>query len=144
MRPSKDEYFLNMAKLTSTRGTCSRREVGCVFVDVHGYVSATGYNGVARGQEHCNEGHECKGSLATSGTNLDWCEAIHAEQNALLQCKNIHEIETAYCTTAPCITCAKLLLNTSCKRIVFLETYPHAASKELWEGAGRAWNHAFI
>jgi deoxycytidylate deaminase len=42
-------------------------------------------------------------------------------------------------TASPCMTCAKLLLNTSCKRIVFLEEYPHSASEGLWVSTGREW-----
>ena len=52
-RPNKTTYFLAMAKLVSTRGTCARRRVGCVLVDKYGLVLATGYNGNGRGQGHC-------------------------------------------------------------------------------------------
>lgn len=76
----------------------------------------------------------CPGAAAASGTNLDGCQAIHAEQNALLQCRDPYQIETCYCTTAPCITCTKLLMNTSCTRIIFLEEYPHSdAASKLWK-----------
>ncbi len=83
--------------------------------------------------------HACSGARAESGTNLDGCGAIHAEQNALLQCRDVWAIETCYATTLPCLTCAKLLLNTSCQRIVYLEEYPHAeAVTTLWRSAGRS------
>lgn len=134
MRPSKDQYFIDMAKLVSTRGTCLRRKVGCVLVNAKGHVIATGYNGVAAGLPHCNDqwfNHACEGATAPSGTNLDSCEAIHGEQNALLQCKDVHEIDTAYVTAKPCVSCMKLFMNTSCKRIVYLEEYPHAKTEEL-------------
>ena len=49
-RPNKTTYFLAMAKLVSTRGTCKRRRCGCVLVDRIGRVLATGYNGNGRGQ----------------------------------------------------------------------------------------------
>jgi dCMP deaminase len=81
----------------------------------------------------------CEGSTSPSGTNLDSCNAIHAEQNALLQCRDVHLIHTAYVTTSPCVTCTKLLLNTSCKRIVYLEEYPQPKAMELWTRAGRSW-----
>src|SRR5574343_657137 len=84
--------------------------------------------------------HACPGAGAKSGTDLDACGAIHAEQNALLQCHDVHEIHTAYITTSPCMTCTKLLLNTTCERIVFLESYAHAdAARRLWEKASRQW-----
>lgn len=139
MRPDRDAWAMGMAVITAQRRTCIRRAVGCVLLNQRGHVLATGYNGVAAGQPHCNEGCPCSGANSLSGTNLDGCNAIHAEQNALLQCSDVWQIHTAYTTTAPCITCCKLLLNTSCQRIVFLEDYTHMAAKELWESTGRTW-----
>lgn len=137
MRPTKDEYFLSIARLVSTRGTCKRRQVGCVLVNKRGHVLATGYNGVAMGQPHCLD-KPCAGADCISGTGLELCEAIHAEQNALLQCRDVWEIETIYCTIAPCVTCVKLLLNTGCERIVFADDYAHSnKSQSLW--GGRIW-----
>ena len=78
--------------------------------------------------------HECADSASLSGLNLDACEAVHGEQNALLQCRDVFAIDTAYVTTSPCLTCVKLLLNTSCQRIIFAEPYAHdAPARELWE-----------
>lgn len=139
-RPTTDDYFLAMAVLVSARGTCVRRRVGCVLVNSHHHVLATGYNGVAAGLPHCLTSPCNGGSTMPSGTGLDACEAIHAEANALLQCRNSQEIETCYCTTAPCIHCVKLLMNTSCKRIVFIDDYPHSsASKRLWMQVNGQW-----
>jgi dCMP deaminase len=138
MRPSVDNYFIDMAKLVATRGTCIRRKVGCVLVNKRNHVIATGYNGVAAGFTHCLD-HPCPGADQPSGSGLDMCEASHAEQSALLQCRDVYEIHTLYSTTSPCIQCIKLLLNTSCQRIVFAEEYPHGISKQLWLSAGREW-----
>ncbi len=135
MRPDIDTYFLKMAQLVSTRGTCHRRKVGCVLVDKHNFVIATGYNGRPSGFPHCEGKNKCKGAISTSGQNLEQCEAIHAEQNALLQCKDTQNIVTAYVTAFPCVTCTKLLLNTSCKRIVYIEDYP--GGQNLWIKSGR-------
>jgi dCMP deaminase len=168
VRPSKDQWAIELAQVTAKRATCLRRQVGCVLVNARGHVLATGYNGVARGQEHCNEitgfnyiyergidktkpltgqhtgvvhlyGHACPGANSPSGTNLDGCQAIHAEQNALLQCRDVYAIHTCYVTASPCITCVKLLLNTSCEKIVFTEEYPHKAAQELWVKSDRIW-----
>jgi dCMP deaminase len=173
MRPDRDEYFLRMAELVATRSTCLRRHVGCVLVNARGHVLATGYNGVAAGLPHCNQEtktfqlgqviecnepggisrvvypsfeyeHMCPGANSPSGTNLDGCEAIHGEENALLQCRDVWEIETCYCTTAPCFSCLKKLMNTSCSRIVFLDDYPQSIkSKDLWLRSPneRKWMH---
>ena len=135
-RLSKDEYFSRMADLVSKRATCKRRAVGCVLVSAAGHVLATGYNGVPAGSTHCID-VPCPGSQFASGTGLDACEAIHAEQNALLQCKDVSLIYTAYITTLPCMTCAKLLMNTGCKRIVYGQEYPQQEAKEFWKKNGR-------
>lgn len=139
MRPTKDDWAMQLAVITATRATCCRRKVGCVLTNARGHVIATGYNGVAAGLPHCNENHPCEAANAPSGTNLDGCGAIHAEQNALLQCKDVYDIDTCYVTASPCVTCTKLLLNTSCRHIVFLEAYPHNSPQTLWRGAGREW-----
>lgn len=153
MRPSRDEWAMKLALLTAQRTTCCRRAVGCVLLNARGHVLATGYNGVAAGLPHCNERdqfhptgfpHACSGATAPSGTNLDGCQAIHAEQNALLQCKDIYQIHTAYVTASPCMTCVKLLLNTSCERIVYVEEYPHSEAGKLWTGAGRSWEQLLV
>lgn len=141
---------MELALLTAKRATCLRRQVGCVLLNQRGHVLATGYNGVAAGQPHCNQYDHfhpigfpdaCTGAHAPSGTNLDGCQAIHAEQNALLQCRDVYTIHTAYVTASPCLTCCKLLLNTSCERICYAEEYPQPAAKELWVAAGRRWQH---
>lgn len=142
-RPTRDQYFLEMAALAATRGTCARRKVGCIIVNKLGHVLATGYNGVAKGQPHCID-TACPGANLPSGQGLELCEAIHAEQNALLQCRDVNDIETCYITNSPCITCVKLLMNTSCRRIVFIEPYAHNESaKNLWQSyhPANVWSH---
>jgi dCMP deaminase len=132
MRISKEEYFLQMADLVSKRGTCNRRQVGCVVTNEHNHVIATGYNGVPRGVAHCQGEHLCPGAKAKSGMSLDLCYATHAEINALIQCKDTMSIHTIYCTTFPCIQCIKAILNTSCERIVAKKTYPHVDDILTW------------
>jgi dCMP deaminase len=138
MRPTRDEWAIQLAFLTSERATCCRRKVGCILTNSRGHIIATGYNGVAAGLDHCHEGSTCIGANSPSGQNLDGCQAIHAEQNALLQCKNVYEIETCYVTTAPCMTCTKLLMNTSCQRIVYGVPYTTGSEPEqLWLSSKR-------
>jgi dCMP deaminase len=155
-RPTKDSYFLSMAELAAQRATCLRRAVGCVLVDGRGHVLATGYNGRPAGFPHCNRGvpglgglglwethpDACPGALAEPGEDLGGCEAVHAEQNALLQCSNVQEIHTAYVTVSPCLHCVKMLLNTACERIVFRTPYAHdKETGEMWRRKGRLWQH---
>ena len=136
-RPHWDEYFSAIATVVASRSTCGRRAVGAVLVDKNKRIIGTGYNGVARGLEHCTR-IACPGALHKSGEGLDECEAIHAEANALVNCTDHMAIETIYCTSAPCIGCTKLLMNTTCNRIVFIEDYPKNG-RLLWEKLGREW-----
>jgi len=114
--------------------------VGCVLVNFKNHILATGYNGVPAGHEHC-EDSPCPGAISSSGNNLDKCYAIHAEQNALLQCSNVYDISVCYTTTSLCMSCTKLLLNTSCKRIVYFMPYQSfEESKQLWTSSkNRTW-----
>ena len=137
-RPPVDFYFLKMAKLVSERGTCVRRKVGCVFVNKKNHVIATGYNGNPSGFVHCIN-KPCQGANSSRGEDLDKCEAIHAEQNALLQCKDVNEIDRVYTTLEPCVHCTKLLLNTSANQIIYGEKYVHDLSRKLWESSGRGY-----
>ena len=144
-RISKFEWALKLADVTALRATCLRRLVGCVLLDARGQVLATGYNGVASGQAHCNliqadDGswpHACPGAKAATGTQLEVCQAIHAEQNALLQCSDVQAIAGCFVTASPCLHCVKMLLNTSCRVIVFRERYKshHDTAMAWWEAS---------
>lgn len=139
-RPTSDEYFLQMAALAAQRSTCARRKVGCILVDWNNHVLSTGYNGTCRGATHCID-EPCPGASQPSGQGLHLCEAIHAEQNALVQCRDIDAVCTAYVTASPCIQCMRLLVGTGIKRIVFREAYPHPASRDLAATRKIDWIH---
>lgn len=140
MRPQIETYFMAQALLTSTRASCGRRRVGCILVDDKNHVLSTGYNGPPSGIANCTD-EPCGGFGYKSGEGLDECIAVHAEQNALLQCKEVSQIYAAYVTASPCIHCVKLLMNTPCQVIYFAEEYPHQNAKELWQELGRRWIH---
>lgn len=128
-RLGEHDFYMSMAFLCALRSTCSMRQVGAVFLDKHKHVIATGYNGVPRGFKHCID-TSCKGF-----GNINTCQAVHAEQNALLQCRDVMEIEIAYITTFPCLSCIKLLLNTSCQKIVYCFDSKHSISAhDIWSG----------
>jgi dCMP deaminase len=137
MRPTKDQYFMTLARIAATRATCIRRSVGAVAVDARGYVLSIGYNGVPHGIKHCDNKNTCKGFELPPGQ--DSCLAVHAEQNMILQCRDPWTIKSVFTTISPCRPCLKLLLNTSCNRIVFLEEHIDPLPKDLWLRAGRKW-----
>ncbi len=118
-RVSWDEYFLELARTTSTRATCSRRKHGAVIVHQRRIV-ATGYNGGPSGYPHCEDGG-CPRALseAKQGYDYEHCIAIHAEANALLfSSPEEREGSSLYCTGAPCFGCAKLIANSGVSEVV--------------------------
>jgi len=114
---------MNLAIVASFRSTCLKRRVGCVIV-VDREVVSTGYNGAPKGYPHCIDTYEeCprKEIGAHRGERYDLCPAIHAEQNAVIQAaKTSKSINggIAYITIAPCITCARILVNAGISKIV--------------------------
>lgn len=138
-RPTKDETFIALCLSLGQQSTCIRRHVGCILVNKHNHIIGSGYNGNAAGLAHCIAA-PCSGSKLPSGEGLDRCEAIHAEQNALMQCSNINTITIAYVSTFPCMHCIKMLLNTSCQHIVYCNDYANfEQTTRLWTSAGRTY-----
>lgn len=86
----------------------------------------------------------CKGAKAPSGTQLESCGAIHAEQNAIASCRLPYEVHTCYVTHSPCNPCVKLLLSSTCQRVVFINEYADQSAKGLWLKNGRAWEQVAI
>lgn len=82
-RISKDEYYLNIALAVSKRSTCLKRHYGCVIVKDDRIV-ATGYNGAPRGDVNCCDLGKCKRPDAERYSDYTSCEAVHAEQNAII------------------------------------------------------------
>ncbi len=74
-----------------------------------------------------------------SGERQELCRGAHAEQNAIIQAASSGvsmEGATMYCTTAPCSTCAKMILNAGIQRLVLGERYPDSLGEALMEEAG--------
>ena len=86
IRPSRDEYFLEIANTVAKRATCDRGRSGCVIVKDR-QILVTGYVGSPIGMSHCDEvGHQLKQTVHEDGTTTTHCvRTIHAEQNALCQ-----------------------------------------------------------
>ena len=127
VRPSWDEYFLEVARLVSRRTTCLRRSVGAVLVKDK-KILATGYNGAPSGLAHCIDIGCLRQKLGIpSGERHELCRGLHAEQNALIQASlyGISVKDSAlYITNQPSIICAKMLINAGIKEIIIAEGYP--------------------
>ena len=138
-RPSWDEYFMRLAYFVSTRSTCLRRKVGAVLVRDRRIIS-TGYNGAPTGIKHCLEVGCLRERLGIpSGEKQEICRGLHAEQNAIIQAARFGVSTvgaTLYCTTQPCITCSKMLINAGIVRIVVVERYPDTLAEKMLKEAG--------
>ena len=135
MRLVIDEYFMEIAETVAKRSTCQRRGVGAVIVDKDKYILSTGYNGVPKGADHCIDS-PCDGAEAESGTQLNKCESIHAEQNAIAHCSDIKKAHAIYVTTSPCMSCMKLLLATGIRLLFFKEPYDLKAIEYFIDNGG--------
>jgi len=141
-RPSWDEYFMNIAKVVSSRSNCVKRHVASVIVRDKRIIS-TGYNGTPRGLRNCNEGGcpRCN-SFGESGKNLEECLCSHGEENAIVQA-SYHGISikgsTLYTTLSPCLLCAKMIINSGITEVVYNAEYPVSeTAKRMFGEAGVA------
>jgi dCMP deaminase len=139
MRPSWDEYFVEIARQVATRSTCLRRQVGAVIVREKRILS-TGYNGPPRGLPHCDEAGCLRAQLGIpSGQRQEICRGLHAEQNAIIQAA-LHGVSiddgAIYVTHQPCITCAKMVINAGIVRVVCADAYPDELARQMLAQAG--------
>lgn len=140
IRPSWDEYFMNIAKQVATRATCDRGRSGCVITKDK-QILTTGYVGSPVGSPHCDEiGHQMHGVKHEDGHVSQHCiRTTHAEQNAICQAAKLGiplEGATLYCKMTPCYVCAKMIINVGIKKVICEKDY-HAGdlSKEIFEKA---------
>jgi dCMP deaminase len=144
MRPSKDDYFMGIAQLVSTRSTCLRERVGAILVkDSH--ILSTGYNGAPKGLPHCDEvGCRREQLKVPSGERHELCRGVHAEQNAIIQAAVFGvsiKGSALYTTHKPCSICTKMLINAEVEEIVYQGDYPDPLAEELIEQSGMRTRH---
>ena len=125
-RPDWDNYFMDIAHVAAKRSNCSRRQVAAVIVKDHRVIS-TGYNGTPRGIKNCFEGGCPRCSSDTpSGNGLTECICSHGEENAIVQAA-YHGIAvsgaTLYTTYSPCLLCAKMIINSGIREVVYHQRY---------------------
>jgi dCMP deaminase len=138
-RPDFDEYCLKIASVVAERSTCLRHHMGAIAVrDKH--ILTTGYNGAPAGAKDCLElGCLRDERSIESGTRVEICRAIHAEQNVIIQA-GLHGVSlegsTVYCTHTPCVLCAKMLVNAKIARFVSFGHYNDDRFIEIFREAG--------
>ena len=131
-RPDWDHYFIEIAKVVSSRSTCLRRKYGAVIVKDNVIIS-TGYNGAPRGIENCIDRNKCirKEQNIPSGERYELCEAVHAEQNAVINAPpermkgaTIYiagfEENESFANGKPCKLCERMIRNSQITEVVYL------------------------
>lgn len=123
-----DRLYMRMARIWAENSYCERRKVGALLVKNQMIIS-DGYNGTPSGFEnHCEDEN-----------NVSKPYVLHAEANAITKVarsNNSSDGATLYVTASPCIECAKLIIQSGIKRVVYGEKYRLMEGVELIERAG--------
>ena len=123
-----DKRYLRMALIWAENSYCERRKVGALIVKDNMIIS-DGYNGTPTGFENVCEDEN----------NLTKPYVLHAEANAITKVARSNNNSTGgtiYITSAPCIECAKLIIQSGIKRVVYQTKYHTDDGHELLERAG--------
>jgi len=156
-RPDKTMYFLGIALAVAKRSTCLRRKFGAVIVKDNTIVG-TGYNGSARGVINCSEIGCIKNIMnSPQGRAYDYCPAVHAEENAIINSNRADRIgatlyiagitpDGKYTLALPCQRCQRKIINSQIKKVVLLKDdgTPMTINTEEYVKADTAWYKKLI
>lgn len=131
-RPSKIDYYLNIAKTVASRSTCLRRKYGAIIVKDDSIIS-TGYNGSPRGTKNCIDLNECRREKLNipRGQCYEMCRGVHAEQNCIINAKRSDMIGSMLYLYGinsddnslienldSCQLCKKLIINSGIEKVI--------------------------
>lgn len=130
-RVSKTDTYLNVAEAFAYRSTCIKRKYGAVIVK-NDVVVSTGYNGSPRGYDNCCDIGVCPRMERDmhQGEGYDICRAIHAEQNALLNCSReqtmgadlyltgVNPFDNSIHRAKPCPLCARMIIQAGIRNVI--------------------------
>lgn len=123
-----DERYLRMALIWAENSYCQRRKVGALVVKDKMIIS-DGFNGTPSGFEN----------ICEDENQVTRPYVLHAEANAITKLARSHnnsDEATLYVTASPCIECAKLIIQSGIKRVVYGEKYRLDDGIQLLERAG--------
>ena len=123
-----DLRYLRMASIWAENSYCQRRKVGALIVKDKMIIS-DGYNGTPAGFENICENED--------GFTKPY--VLHAEANAITKVaksNNSSDGATLYVTAAPCVECAKLIIQSGIRRVVYRDSYRITDGLDLMERAG--------
>lgn len=123
-----DLRYLRMAKIWAENSYCERRKVGALIVKDNMIIS-DGYNGTPAGFEN----------ICEDENNVTKPYVLHAEANAITKIarsSNNSQGATMYVTDAPCIECAKLIIQAGIKKVFYSRQYRLTDGTDLLQRAG--------
>lgn len=137
---SWDEYFMGVAILSSLRSKDPNTKVGACIVNDKKRIVGIGYNGLPYGCSDDEYPWEREGGFL----DTKYPYVVHAEPNAILNSTTSLENATLYVTLFPCHECAKLIIQSGIKEIVYMGdkydgTESDQASKKMFKSAGVTW-----
>ncbi len=110
-----DSRYLRMAHIWAENSYCVRRKVGALLVK-NGTIISDGFNGTPSGFEN----------ICEDENNVSKPYVLHAEANAITKIARSSQNSdgaTLYVTASPCIDCAKLIIQSGIRRVVYGEKY---------------------
>jgi dCMP deaminase len=131
-RPTKSEYYIDIAKSVAMRSTCLRRRFGAVIVK-NDQIISTGYNGAPRQTTNCIDMGYCIRTEKNipPGQNYELCRAVHAEMNAVIHASRLDmagsdlylvgiEVESGHLVeqVLPCLLCKRVIINAGISRVI--------------------------
>lgn len=131
-RRDKENYYLDIAQTVASRGTCLRRNYGCIIVKNDEIVS-TGYSGAPRGRQNCCDLKYCRREQLNvpRGQRYELCRSVHSEANAIISAARNQMIgATLYLVgidvksgelvedASPCTMCKRLIINAGISKVI--------------------------
>jgi dCMP deaminase len=134
---SWEDYFMGIAVLSSQRSKDAQTQVGACIVNRDQRVVGIGYNGLPFGCEDEDYPWEREGDFL----NTKYPYVVHAEPNAILNSTQSLKNCTLYVTLFPCHECAKLIIQSGIKEVVYMEdkyngSDSNLASKRMFTSSG--------
>lgn len=163
MKQKYIDYYMDVAERTGKLSHAIRRQVGAVIVKDNRILSY-GYNGMPSGWDNTCEYKEYMNAAKAGfmpenevaekfpfmefdpevGANRRYRlvtkdEVLHAESNAIAKVSGSTESSedaTMFCTTAPCIHCAKMIFQSGIKSVFYRDTYRDSKGIDFLEKSG--------
>ena len=113
---SWDDYFMGVAMLSALRSKDPSTKVGACIVNTSRRIIGIGYNGFPHGINDDEFPWERDGEYL----DTKYPYVVHAEANAILNATTSLVGATVYVTLFPCNECAKLLIQSGIREVVYL------------------------